>query len=257
MSDARVHPDARGFDQSADAYERGRPTYPRAAVDWLATRLRIGRGSRVLDLAAGTGKFTRELVARGADVVAVEPAPGMRERLRAELPEVEVLDGTAEAIPLADGSADAVTVAQAFHWFRPDETFPELHRVLRDGGGLGLVWNSRDERDPIHAEAVALLEPLRGDAPWWRTLDASDLLRSSPLFRGVEKAEFPHRQEVDADGFVTRFLSVSFVASAAPDVRARVERELRRIAARQDEPIVLPYVTETYVCFRAGQPTTE
>ena len=250
MADASLHPDARGFDRAADAYERGRPTYPPAAVAWLTAALGVGRGTRVLDLAAGTGKFTRELVGRAAEVVAVEPARGMRERLRTELPDVEVLDGTAETIPLADGSVDAVTVAQAFHWFRPGAAFGEIHRVLRPGRGLGLVWNTRDERDPLHREVSELLEPLRGDAPWWRTFAAGDVLRASELFGDVREAEFPHRQELDVEGFVTRFLSVSFVAAAAPDVRDRVEAELRAIAAAQGERIVLPYVTECYVAFR-------
>ena len=250
MADARLHPDARGFDRAADAYERGRPTYPPAAVEWLAEQLRIDRGTRVVDLAAGTGKFTRALVARGADVVAVEPAAGMRERLRAELPDVEVLDGTAEAIPLPQSSVDAVTVAQAFHWFRAREAFAEIDRVLRDAGGLGLVWNTRDERDPLHREVSELLEPLRGDAPWWRTFAAGEVLRGSGVFGDVRVHEFPHRQVLDVEGFVTRFLSVSFVAAAAPDVRERVEAELRAIAAAHGEPIVVPYVTECYAAFR-------
>ena len=250
MSDVRVHPDARGFDTAADVYERARPTYPADAVDWLAERLDLRHGRRVLDLAAGTGKLTRELVAAGAEVVAVEPAAGMRAQLGALLPMVEVLDGVAEALPLPDASFDAVTVAQAFHWFRPAEALPEIHRVLRRGRGLGLVWNTRDERDELHREVSDLLEPLREDAPWWRGFDVVGALGASELFGPVEEARFDQRQELDRDGFVGRFLSVSFVASAPREARARVEAELRALVADIREPIVLPYVTETYVSFR-------
>ena len=121
------------FETVADAYERARPGYAPAAVEWIAERLPFGR---VLDLAAGTGKLTRQLVARGADVVAVEPGEEMRAVLARVVPGVEVLAGSAEAIPLPDESVDTVTVAQAFHWFRAEEALAEIHRVLRPGGLL-------------------------------------------------------------------------------------------------------------------------
>lgn len=251
MSDARVHPDARGFDGAAEVYERARPTYPAEAVDWLADKLGVAPGRRVLDLAAGTGKLTRDLVARGAEVVAVEPAAGMRAQLEGALPTVRVLDGVAEAIPLPDAAVDAVTVAQAFHWFRIDKALRELHRVLRPRGALGLIWNTRDLSQPLQRAVADLLEPLRRGAPWWRGFDVAGALASSVLFGPVEEARFEQRQELDRDGFVGRFLSVSFVASAPPDVRARVEADLRALVAGMPEPIVLPYVTEAYVVARA------
>jgi SAM-dependent methyltransferase len=133
---------ARSFGAAADAYERARPDYPEAAVDWL-----LPAGARtVLDLAAGTGKLTRALVARGLEVVAVEPLAEMRATLAAALPEVRALEGTAEAIPLPDASVDAIKVAQAWHWVDPERAAAEAARVLRPGGTLGLVWNRRDER---------------------------------------------------------------------------------------------------------------
>ena len=253
MSDERVHRAARGFEQAADAYERARPAYPRAAVAWLCEHLGIARGRRVLDLAAGTGKLTRSLVAVGADVVAVEPIAEMRERLPSE---VEALDGTAEAIPLPDASVDAVTVAQAFHWFDAGRALAEIHRVLRPGGGLGLIWNTRDERDEVQRAITELLDRLRFDptgevrAPRWQGGSARASLNGSPLFGDVETYETSQRQELDAEGVVERFLSVSFVASAAPEERAEVARGIRELLAERQEPIVLPYVTEVYVAFR-------
>ena len=253
MSDERVHQAARGFQEAADAYERARPAYPAAAVEWLCERLGIGAGRRVLDLAAGTGKLTRALVAAGADVVAVEPIAGMRERLPRE---VEAVDGTAEAIPLAAASVDAVTVAQAFHWFDAERALAEIHRVLRGGGGLGLIWNTRDERDDLQRAITQVLERLRfgatGEvrAPRWQGRSAREFLDANPLFGDVETFETTQRQELDADGVVDRFLSVSFVAAAPPEERTEVERRFRQLLAEREEPIVLPYVTEVYVAFR-------
>jgi SAM-dependent methyltransferase len=130
------------FGSQAAAYERGRPSYPPEAIDWL-----LPPGDRdVLDLGAGTGKLTTRLVERGLKVVAVDPIAEMLEVLRAALPQTTALLGTAEQIPLPDNSVDAVLVAQAWHWFDPARAIPEVARVLRPGGWLGLVWNTRDER---------------------------------------------------------------------------------------------------------------
>jgi SAM-dependent methyltransferase len=132
---------APSFARSADAYERARPGYAPEAVTFLAERLGLGPGRVVVDLAAGTGKLARQLVPSGARVVAVEPLAEMRSLIPAG---IEVLDGTAEAIPLPDDFADAVTVAQAFHWFDAEAALREIERVLQQGGSLALVSNRRD-----------------------------------------------------------------------------------------------------------------
>ena len=130
------------FGSEAAAYERGRPSYPPESIDWL-----LPPGARdVLDLGAGTGKLTTRLVERGLDVVAVDPLAEMLELLSSALPDTPALLGTAEQIPLPDNSVDAVLVAQAWHWFDPQQAVAEVARVLRPGGRLGLVWNARDER---------------------------------------------------------------------------------------------------------------
>jgi SAM-dependent methyltransferase len=143
-----------GFARAAAAYERGRPGYPSAAVDFLAARLRLGPGRRVVDLAAGTGTLARSLPATGAEVIAVEPVAEMRAALPAR---ARAVDGTAEA------SADAVAVAQAFHWFDGDAALAEIHRVLRPGGALALVWNRRRTDDSQNLDRIEELLDLALD----------------------------------------------------------------------------------------------
>jgi SAM-dependent methyltransferase len=218
-----LHPATHGFELAADAYERGRPDYPAAAIDFLVERLGLRPGRTVLDLAAGTGKLTRLLVPSGAEVIAVEPM--------------------AESIPLADASVDAVTVAQAFHWFRPDEALREIHRVLRPGGGLALVWNVRDERNALQAAASDIMRPIEEDVPRRHRRDWAEIIGAT------ETVTFDHEQLVDEDAFVSRFTSVSFVAAAPPDVRAKVEAQLRALVRDVGKPIRLPYVTEVYLAF--------
>ncbi len=137
---------AAGFNDPAD-YEAARPSYPPDAVAWFVEHLRIGPGARVVDLAAGTGKLTRLLAPGGADLVAAEPVAGMRDRFRAVGARASrSLACTAEHLAFRDASLDAVTVAQAFHWFDHDRAIAELARVVRRGGRVGLVWNARDRR---------------------------------------------------------------------------------------------------------------
>jgi ubiquinone/menaquinone biosynthesis C-methylase UbiE len=162
-----LHPAASlGFARSAAAYERGRPDYPRAAIEFLAARLGLGPGTRVVDLAAGTGKLTRSLLATDSEVVAVEPVAEMRAALPGE---ARALEGTAEAIPLPAGSAEAVAVGQAFHWFDGDAALAEIHRVLRPGGALALVWNRQRMDDRLNQAIEELIAPHRGDAATHRS----------------------------------------------------------------------------------------
>jgi len=245
-----LHPAARGFGSAAAAYERGRPDYPAAAVRRLVERLDLRPGRTVLDLAAGTGKLTRLLVPSGANVLAVEPLPQMRAELEKRVHGVATLGGTAERIPLRDAYVDAVTVGQAFHWFRPDVALPEIARVLRPGGGLALLWNTREEKDPLQAAISAILAPLAGDTPRRGQRDWRAVLDESGLFTPCETALFRHRQTLGEDGFVERVLSISFVASASRTAREEVERQVRALARDAGTPLELPYVTELYLAFR-------
>jgi SAM-dependent methyltransferase len=240
---------AAGFSSGAVAYERGRPDYPAQAVAWLAERLGLRSGRTVLDLAAGTGKLTRSLAETGADVVAVEPVEEMRAQLVAGVPAAHALAGTAEAIPLPEASVDAVTVAQAFHWFDPEPALAEIHRVLRPGGALALVWNSRDLADPLQAAIEELLAPLRRATAAQLESEWRPLFGRS-LFGVVEEREFRHEQPVDRATLLDRVGSTSFVAALPDAERAALLGRIRELAADRPEPIVIPYETEVYVADR-------
>ncbi|MGH8825618.1 MAG: class I SAM-dependent methyltransferase [Jiangellaceae bacterium] len=230
------------FGQVADEYERSRPGYPPQAVTWL-----VGpTPRRVLDVGAGTGKLTRALVAAGHDVVAVDPSEPMLETLRDGLPGIDARTGSAEALPLADADVDVVVAAQAFHWFDQDRALPEIARVLRPGGRLGLVWNLRDETVPWVAELSRVIgskdafpEDVVGNRFTART-------RSGP----VEVATFSHTQRLDREGLLALVRSRSYVAERPVGQRdlilAEVDRLYRRHAA--DGSLVLPYVTQCYRC---------
>ena len=250
----RTHPVVRGFDRAAETYERGRPDYPSAVVRHLGRALGLGRSTTVVDLGCGTGKFTRALAPLGAARIGVEPIEGMRRVFAREVPEVPVLAGTAEAIPLPDGFADAVVVAQAFHWFRTRPALREIARVLAPGGGLGLVWNLRDESTPWVHRLSGIVEryrrasriPRSRDRNWRRAFEDG-----SVPFGPLKRRVVPHRQEAPRERFVARVLSVSFMALLPPDEQRRVAREVRRElasdpATRDRAVVSMPYRTEVY-----------
>jgi len=248
---SELHPATRGF-AAADVYERGRPDYPAAAIARIVSRLELRGGRTVLDLAAGTGKLTRLLVRSGATLLALEPVPEMRRQLERQVPGVATLAGTAERIPVADGYVDGVTVGQAFHWFRADEALREIHRVLRPGGGLALIWNARDERDPLQAALSEIIDPLEGDTPRRKQRNWRTLLEESCLFERTERSLFAHVQPLDEQGLVERMLSISFIATAPAAVRADVETRVRTLAQDAEHPLRLPYMTELYLGFKPG-----
>jgi SAM-dependent methyltransferase len=231
-----------GFARSAEAYERGRPGYPDEAVDRLVAAM---PGPQVLDLAAGTGKLTRALTARGLDVVAVEPVAEMRAAIA--LP-ARALAGTAEAIPLRDASADGVTVAQAFHWFDGERALAEIHRVLRPGGVLALIYNRRDRDDELQGRITDLIEPLRGGVPAHRDQAWRAPLHGSRLFGPLHEETFANVQVVDADGLADRIGSISFIAAMDERERAAVLADVRALAA--GGTVALRYVVELLVAQR-------
>ena len=254
--DPRVPPtSAAGFSADMSVYERGRPSYPADAVAWLVDGLGIGPGRGVIDLAAGTGKFTRLLLPTGATVTAVEPSAAMRAELACNVPGVEVVDGTAESLPLPDESFDAVVAAQAFHWFDVPRSTAEIARVLRPGGGLGFVWNERDTSEPWVAQLSDLIgwdHREQWGVPYnveldWRSIFAERAVGLGPL----ERFDTTYRQELDEDTLVQRILSSSYIAVAPAEEQARVASGVRSIVAGFPERFELPYVTVAYRCARS------
>ncbi|KPA87940.1 MULTISPECIES: class I SAM-dependent methyltransferase [Pseudomonas] len=245
-----------GFSAEAKTYAQGRPDYPAELLPWLRDTLGAVPTARVIDLGAGTGKFTRLLSQTGAMVTAVEPVEAMRAELLARLPQVRALSGTADAMPLDAGSADALTCAQAFHWFAHESSLAEIHRVLRPGGRLGLVWNVRDESVDWVAQITRIITPYEGDTPRfhtgaWRLPFNDSRYFSAPQLSRFEYSHVGTPREVIID----RFLSVSFIAALAPAEKAAVADQLQQLiqthpALRGQETVAFPYRTEAYCCVR-------
>jgi ubiquinone/menaquinone biosynthesis C-methylase UbiE len=240
-----VHDTARrGFANAAHVYEESRPGYPDDAIRWLTEQLGLEPGKTVVDLAAGTGKLTRLLTPTGATVIAVEPVDEMRDALERTTTAASAGPGTAERTGLPDGSADAVTVAQAFHWFDGPAALTEIHRVLRPAGKLAIVYNVRDLSDPVQHAVDDLVNAHRGATPSHRSGRWRTALEETELFTPVAKREFPNIQEVDADLLVHRVASISFISELPEPERRHVLDATRDIAADLPDRFPFPYTTE-------------
>jgi SAM-dependent methyltransferase len=241
---------AEGFGAGAAAYEKGRPSYADDVVAWLVDRLAIAPGRTVVDLAAGTGKLTRLLAATGADLTAIEPVDAMRDQLLAACPGVHAISGTAESIPLPDRSVDALTVAQAFHWFDPAAALAEIARVLRPAGTLGIVFNERDTREPWVAELSKVIrwdERAQWRVPYAVEVDwAAAVAEHGPQFRPAERYDSTYIQPMDPDTLVQRVLSTSYLARLPAVDQAALAQRVRDLVAPLGPSFELPYVTVAY-----------
>ena len=216
---------ARSFERTAEAYERGRPGYAEAALDALD----LPPDAVVLDLAAGTGKLTRQLVARFARVIAVEPLDGMRVVLERVVPEAEALKGSADAIPLEDESVDAAFVGEAFHWFGNDAAVREIARVIRPRGVLAILFNQVDGDfepalpaafwDAYHALAIEKPPEQRVSTGLWRTPFPGP-------FEPFTEVSYPNPVEIDRDGILAQVASWSMIAALPEPDRMRLLAEL-------------------------------
>ncbi|MEV0670817.1 class I SAM-dependent methyltransferase [Mycobacterium sp. NPDC050441] len=224
------------FGSEAAAYERGRPSYPPETIDWL-----LPEGAHdVLDLGAGTGKLTTRLVERGLDVIAVDPIPEMLELLSNSLPDTPALLGTAEEIPLADNSVDAVLVAQAWHWFDPERAVKEVSRVLRPGGRLGLVWNARDERSGWVKDLGRIIGPEHD--PF------NDEVTLAEPFSRVERHQVEWTSYLTPQALIDLVASRSYCITSPEQVRTRTLEQVRELLATHpalanSSGLALPYVT--------------
>ncbi|WP_342641848.1 class I SAM-dependent methyltransferase [Rhodoligotrophos ferricapiens] len=249
-----IHPDAeQGFSRSPDTYMRGRPDYPPEISSWLTEVIGLGPDKIAVDLGAGTGKFTRYLLGTGASVIAVEPVDAMRAKLMAVLPDVDARVGTAEAMSLPAASVDAVLCAQAFHWFATAEVLTEIHRVLKPGGMLGLVWNLQDRRVSWVSALAAIVAPYRGETPQvytgeWRCIFPAD------GFGPLEELVIPHSHRGPAQQvIIDRVLSTSSIAALPAQEQAAIVAQLNQLIASTPalagkREVVFPYETRAFAC---------
>ncbi|WP_433661699.1 class I SAM-dependent methyltransferase [Nocardia sp. CA-128927] len=235
---------AASFGAKAMDYAEHRPDYPLAAIRWALEQVPSVPAPIVLDLGAGTGKLTEGLRAAGASVIAVEPDDGMRVELMRRLPGVRVHEGTAEAIPLPDGSVDAIVAGQAFHWFDQQRAFPEFARVLQKGGIFAALWNTDDTTVDWVAE---LGRVARSEASAPPLELGSGQLPEHPLFEPFESAKFPHTQRRTVESLTATIGTHSHTLVVSPqqrtEVLGRITEFLRSRPETAEGEFDLPLVT--------------
>ncbi len=242
-----------GFERAGDSYERGRPEYPQEAIEFLINTLQIGTASSVLDLGAGTGKFTKLLAQSKAKIAAVEPVEGMRKKFQSLYPDIEALKGSAENIPVENSSADVVVAAQAFHWFNGPQALSEIHRALKPGGKLGLIWNARDESLAWIAELTRIIDPLEGGAPRYKTMNWKKCFEDTKLFSPLQLKHFSYTQTGTIETVVDRIASISFISALAESQKQQVLQRVRTLVqthpdTKSQSEIKLPYRTDVFWC---------
>lgn len=239
---------AQGYQVAADSYVQGRPDYPPAAIAWLREDLALKPGKTVLEVGAGTGKFIPTLRQSGARMLAVEPVTAMRAKLQAANPDVEALDGTAEAIPLPDASVDAIICAQAFHWFASQESLAEFRRVLTPGGRLGLIWNVRDESVEWVAALTAITDKFENHTPRFRTGAWRRVFPADGFIDHSERHATNLHVGSPEDVIVGRTLSTSFIAALPDAQKQQVAADVRALIAHTPAlagktQVAFPYAT--------------
>jgi SAM-dependent methyltransferase len=247
-----IEPTARvGFQRAAQQYERARPEVPPAALDALVQSLGVSDRSTVLELGAGTGKLSRRLAPRAGGYVALEPVAAMRGQFRRAVPEVAVVAGVAERLPVHGSTIDSVVAAQAFHWFDVPRAMGEMHRVLRPEGTVGLVWNVRDESTGWVRQATKILDRYDDRGPRYRSGAWREAWNRTPGFTPLEKQSFSFVQRLDRATALDRFTSVSFIASLEEGRYAEAQAAFQTLLDSHPETagrveIELPYQCDVY-----------
>ena len=262
MSAPPVHSAAvAGYTSSnTDRYDRGRPEYALESVNMLLEKADFhSKESVVLELGAGTGKFTRQLerALKGTQtkIIASEPLDSMREQLVKAIEEgIEVLGCQAESIPLSDQTVDLVIAAQAFHWFANNKALQEIHRVLKPGGNLALIWNVRDNQ----IEWIAALEKIiyryyEEDVPRQQSMKWKDVIDAFSGFRDLQLTSLHHNQSGPLEMVVDRVLSISFIASLSEEEKKVVAEEVTKLVENHPDTkglmtYTVPYYTNIYWC---------
>lgn len=253
------HMAADGYTATADNYVRGRPDYPLEVTGWLRDKLALGAGKTVVDLGAGTGKFTPYLARTGAKVIAVEPVAEMLSKLSTAMPQIEARPGTAESIPLSDASVDVVMCAQSFHWFSTTKALTEIHRILKPGGKLGLIWNMRDARVSWIARLDEIVNRVEGDTPRYYT-GAWRLVFPFKDFGPLHEEHFSVGHTGTPENvIVNRVRSTSFIAALDAQERAEIDDLVRALIATEPtlcgkEIVTVPYETAAFYTVKGCEP---
>ncbi|WP_125131626.1 class I SAM-dependent methyltransferase [Microbacterium sp. 10M-3C3] len=239
------------FGAVAAEYEAGRPGYPAEAIAWLLEPVRAPeRPARVADVGAGTGKLTRVAVELGAEVVAIDPDAAMLETLRTHVAGVPTFVGRAESLPLPDAAVDAVLFGQAWHWVDVAAASAEVGRVVRAGGVLGMVWNIRDDRVPWVAELSAVMHGSHAE----EVLSEEGGVAVAAPFADIERERWEWSRAMTRADLLAMARSRSYIVTAAPDERARIEAALGdlldRVGAVGEATVELPYVTHAFRSIR-------
>jgi SAM-dependent methyltransferase len=253
----QLHHATVGYKTAADTYVKGRPDYPPQVSEWLSATLGLDHHNTVIDLGAGTGKFTGRLVATGAQVIAVEPVAQMLEKLSDAWPQVLAVQGTATDLPLPDASVDVVVCAQAFHWFASADALTEIARVLKPGGKLGLIWNLRDTTVSWVPKLDAIVNSLEGDTPRYYTGEWRKAF-PHPAFGPLQVQRFHNGHTGSPEDVIfNRVRSTSFIAALPDAQRARVDEQIRGLIAsepelRGREVVTVPYETAAFVAVKGS-----
>ena len=233
---------ATSFGRDTVSYNVGRPGYPIEAVDWLVSR----RACVVADVGAGTGKLTGILTMLGHEVIAIDPDPRVLGSLTQQHPNARVIVGSGEKIPLSDGSVDAVTFGQAWHWVNPRDACREVARVLAPGGSLGLIWNIRDKSVPWVRELNRIMGASRPE----QMLDDGTPLLTSP-FSELECHRFRWEHTMSRRDIVALARSRSHLITAPRAERSRIIADISHLLIHHPDlagknTLRMPYVTHAF-----------
>lgn len=249
-----IHQSAeQGYTAEAITYKEGRPDYPHQVIDWLKNDLALSNNASVIDLGSGTGKFIPYLQAVTNNIVAIEPVAAMQEQLLEIFPNILIKAGTAERMPIADQSVDAVVCAQSFHWFANRRALQEISRVLKPEGKLALVWNVRDESVDWVAALSAITNPFEGDTPRYYTMQWRKLFPND-LFSDLQLTEATNDfQGTVEDVIIKRTLSVSFIAKLPQSEQDKVIHKVKELISKticltDKAHVIFPYVTKMFAC---------
>ncbi len=255
-----IHPTAaQGFSSGAALYQQTRPSYPLQIVSWLRSELELTSQSRVIDLAAGTGKFTQYLKQVTPHIVAVEPVIEMQQQLQVAYPDVTTLTAYSDQIPLESGHYDAVLTAQAFHWFSNKETLAEVYRLLKPHGHFGLIWNQRDTSVPWVKAIADILLPLEANTPRYHSGEWKKAFQNQSWFKLGSEQHFIHQHHGTVEQVVSkRLLSTSFIAMMPAEQQQQLKQQFEQVVfdylgKRPDDEIDFPYLTYAYDFIKIDQ----